>query len=184
MQTLTDEADVQFDDLHPFLGYEDALPETKLPSDAELLISNQAEKFVRLIVLNGKLPSDAYMQAFATEDEYGNLIKPDVPSYKAKQLLKLPEVQSRIKEMRDEVVEWGKTSFEEVEMNLRSIALDAHAKHSDRINATKALSTLRGFDQQPDIGALAGAVINIALPWVPKIVGHGSVIPLDAPVSD
>ena len=51
------------------------------------------------------------------------------------------------------------------------LTLDPHAKHSDRIAATKALCALRGFDEQPEGGQ--GAVINITLPFQPQQLGRG-----------
>lgn len=142
--------------------------------DNELLLSQEAEKFCTLIVLNGFLPSDAYLQAFTREDEFGVLIKPDSPAYQARLLLRLPEVKQRIEEIRDEVIKWGKTSFEECEMNLRRIALDPANKESDRIAATKALSAMRGFDAVPQ-GLLAGATIQISMPFTPNNLGHRPV---------
>lgn len=140
----------------------------------DLLLSNEAEKFCVLIVMHGMLPSEAYTQAFIREDEYGVLVKPDSPAYQAKLLLRLPEIKQRIEEIRDEVVKWGKTSFEECEMNLRRIALNPNNKDSDRIAATKALSAMRGFDAVPE-GLLAGATIQISMPFVPKNLGHKPV---------
>lgn len=142
--------------------------------EGELLLSQEAEKFCLLVVTHGYLPSAAYMQAFSREDEYGVLVKPDSPAYQAKLLLRLPEVKQRIEEMRDEVLTWGKTSFAECEMNLRSIALNPNNKDSDRIAATKALSAMRGFDAVPE-GLLAGATIQISMPFVPKNLGHKPV---------
>lgn len=133
-------------------------------NEGELLLSECSEKFCVLIVMHGMLPSEAYTQAFIREDEYGVLVKPDSPAYQAKLLLRLPEIKQRIEEIRDEVVKWGKTSFEECEMNLRRIALNPNNKDSDRIAATKALSSMRGFDAVPE-GLLAGATIQISMPW-------------------
>ena len=54
-------------------------------------------------------------------------------------------------------------------------ARDAYtAKHSDRINATKALCALRGFDAQPEM--MVGATINISLPFTPQPLGHHRII--------
>ena len=142
--------------------------------EEDLMLSQEAEKFCTLIVLHGFLPSDAYLQAFAREDEFGVLIKPDSPAYQARLLLRLPEVKQRIEEIRDEVIKWGKTSFEECEMNLRRIALDPANKESDRIAATKALSAMRGFDAVPQ-GLLAGATIQISMPFTPNNLGHRPV---------
>jgi hypothetical protein len=164
-----------------FLGYTGEegtghLPDEKAVAaarrDEDLLLSNEAEMFCSLIIFHGKMPSEAYLRAFSTDDEFGNVTKPDSPAFRSRQLLKVHEIKVRIKEMRDEIAEWGKTSFEEVEANLRSIALSPTAKESDRIAATKALSNLRGFDAQPEGGALAGATIVMQMPFIPNNLAH------------
>lgn len=134
--------------------------------DAALLLSNEAELFCTLIVMHGKMPSEAYLQAFTFNDTDGTLIKPEMPAYQSRLLLKQPEVKARIEEIRNEVVQWGKSTVEEVEANYRRIALDPTVKDSDRIAATKALCALRGFDAQPE--SMPGAVIQISLPWTPN----------------
>ena len=138
-----------------------------------LLLSPAAEKFVKLIVLHGMLPSQAYTQAFATEDEFGNLTVPDMPAYQARVLLKLPEVKQAIEAFRAEVREWCKTEVEEVEMSLRRIMLAPDAKHSDKIAAAKSLSALKGFDAQPEF--MQGATVQIVLPFSPQPLGHRPV---------
>lgn len=135
-----------------------------------LLLSPEAERFVTLITLHGKLPSEAYTQAFSREDEYGNLIKPDTPAYQARILLRLPEIKEAIETQRAEIRSWTKTDVSEIEMTHRRIMMDPDAKHSDRIAAGKALSALRGFDVQPEL--LQGASITISLPFAPKALGH------------
>lgn len=159
-----------------FLGFSDAPGGGHLESvadikaarrDADLLLSPEALTFVKLIVLHGLLPSEAYTQAFARKDEYDNIIKPEAPAYQARLLLKLEEVRDAIEEYRSEIREWTKTEACEIEMSYRSIMLDPNAKHSDRVAAGKALATLRGFDAvQP--GLLAGATISINMGWTPK----------------
>ena len=166
-----------------FLGFSDAPGGGHLESvadikaarrDADLLLSPEALTFVKLIVLHGLLPSEAYTQAFARKDEYDNIIKPDSPAYQARLLLKLEEVRDAIEEYRAEIREWTKTEACEIEMSYRSIMLDPNAKHSDRVAAGKALATLRGFDAvQP--GLLAGATISISMPFTPNNLGHRPV---------
>jgi hypothetical protein len=139
--------------------------------DHALLLSEQAEKFCRLIVLFGKLPSEAYELAFSTEVtdiETGEItiIKPDLPAFQSRVLLKQPETKERIDELRKEVREWTKTEVAEVEMAYRSIMLSPVAKDADRIAAGKALAALRGFDVQPELQP--GAQITIQLPFVPQ----------------
>ena len=140
----------------------------EMRADASLLINQQVETFCKEIVLHGRLPSKAYEIAFAVEDvELGQWVKPDNPSWQASKLLKLPEVIERIREIRGEVLAWGgRIERDEVIANLKSIALDPHAKHSDRLAALKQLSQLEGFEKSPD--APAGAVINITLPFMPQ----------------
>lgn len=146
-----------------------------------LLLSPAAEKFVKLIVLHGMLPSQAYTQAFAREDEFGTLIVPDMPAYQARILLKLPEVKQAIEAFRAEVREWCKTEVEEVEMAYRQIMLSPAAKDSDRIAAGKALAALKGYEAAPEM--LQGASITISLPFAPQQLGHRSAI-IDQPVLD
>lgn len=139
--------------------------------DRALLLSEQAEKFCKLIVLFGKLPSEAYELAFSTEVtdlDTGEIkvIKPDLPAYQSRILLKQPETKERIEELRKEVREWTKTEVAEVEMSYRSIMMSPTAKDSDRIAAGKALAALRGFDAQPE--NMPGAQITIQLPFVPQ----------------
>ena len=150
-----------------------------------LLLSPAAEKFVKLIVLHGMLPSQAYTQAFATEDEFGNLTVPDMPAYQARVLLKLPEVKQAIEAFKAEVREWCKTEVEEVEMSYRQIMLSPNAKDSDRIAAGKALAALKGYEAVPEM--LQGASITIALPFAPQQLGHRPAViehePLDKSVT-
>lgn len=147
--------------------------------DHALLLSEQAEKFCRLIVLHGKLPSEAYELAFSREvTEYNDanqpvltVIKPDLPAFQSRVLLRQPETKERIEELRREIRDWTKTEVAEVEMSYRSIMLDPQCKDSDRIAAGKALSALRGFDVQPDL--MPGAQITIQLPFMPeKLTSH------------
>ena len=133
--------------------------------ESPLLLSNEVEMFVTLIVMHGMLPSTAYTQAFTKEVD-GDVIKPDLPSHYARRLCGTLEVEQRIQEVRDEVVQWGQTSFEEVEMNLRSIALNPMTKDSDRIAASKSLAALRNFGAQE--GGMVGGTINIVLPFSPN----------------
>lgn len=151
----------------------------ELRADASLLINQQVEIFCREIVLHGRLPSRAYELAFAIEDvELGTWVKPDNPSWQASKLLRLPEVIARIREIRDEVISWGgKIEREELISNLRSIALDPHAKHSDRLAATKQLSQMEGFEKQPDTGP--GQTIQIVLPFQPQQLRTISGVTLD-----
>ena len=98
------------------------------------------------------------------------MIKPDMPAYQSRVLLRQPEVKARIEEIRNEILQWGKSTIEEVEANYRRIALDPTVKHADRIAATKALCALRGFDAQPE--NLPGMTINISLPFTPQPLGQ------------
>lgn len=175
------EVDLNFDEM--FLGFSPEIGGGHLATQADvaaaraeeedeaLLLSNEAELFCKLIIMHGQMPSEAYTHAFSVEDldRPGQFIKPDLPAYRSRLLLRQPEVKARIQQIRDEVVQWGKVTVEEVEANYRRIALDPTVKHSDRIAATKALCALRGFDAQP--GNVPGAVININLPFVPKQLG-------------
>ena len=145
--------------------------------DEALLLSNEAEMFCKLIVMHGFMPSDAYTQAFSERDENNELIKPNLPAFQSRALLRQPEVKARIEEIRNEVVQWGRTSVEEVEANYRRIALDPTAKHADRINATKALCALRGFDAQQE--NMPGMTINISLPFTPQPLGQHRIIEHD-----
>lgn len=147
-----------------------------------LMLSPAAEKFVKLIVLHGMLPSQAYTQAFAREDEFGTLIVPDMPAYQARILLKLPEVKQAIEAFRAEVREWCKTEVEEVEMAYRQIMLSPAAKDSDRIAAGKALAALKGYEAAPEM--LQGAQLVIQLPWTPQDLSHKAPVIIDQPVLD
>lgn len=146
--------------------------------DHALILSDEAEKFCRLITLHGKLPSEAYELAFSREvTEYDDqnqprltYIKPDLPAYQSRVLLRQPEVKERIEQVRAEIREWSKTEISEVEHNLRSIAFSPSVKDSDRIAATKQLSALRGFDVQPEL--LPGAQIILNLPFTPQTLGR------------
>lgn len=171
--TTETKTELSFDDL--FLNAPSHLEEyvekrelREMRADASLLINQQVETFCREIVLHGRLPSKAYEIAFTIEDtELGQWVKPDNPSWQASKLLKLPEVIARIRELRDEVVSWGgRIERDEVIANLKSIALDPYAKHSDRLAALKQLSQLEGFERQPD--AAPGATIQIVLPFAPQ----------------
>lgn len=170
-----------------YLGFEADKPGGKhLTSEADvrkareeeddrcLLLSDEAEKFCKLIVVFGRLPSDAYELAFSREiTEYDDnnqprliIEKPDMPAYQSRVMLKQIEIKERIEQLRKEVREWTKTEVAEVEMAYRSIMLSATAKDTDRIAAGKALSALRGFDAQPEL--MQGAQILIQLPFTPN----------------
>lgn len=168
-----------------FLGYEDKpggdhletakdVVAARKAEDGPLLLSNEAEKFCIFIVHHGYMPSEAYDQAFSTRDENNMLIRPNLPAYSSRMLLKQPEVRERIEEIRAEIRTWGKTTVEEVEANYRRIALNPDTKDSDRVAATKALCALRGFDAQPDNAP--GTTININLPFTPQALGNHRVI--------
>lgn len=177
------EVALNFDEI--FLGFTDEVGGTHLTTPADvrlardeeedkaLLLSNEAEQFCLLVVHHGFMPSDAYANAFIKTDDAGLMVKPDMPAYQSRLLLKQPEVKARIEEIRAEIRTWGKTTVEEVEMNYRRIALSPEVKDSDRIAATKALCALRGFDAQPN--SVPGAVINITLPFQPQQLGLGRV---------
>jgi hypothetical protein len=155
-------------------GHINSMAEAK---DEDRVLSNEAVKFCKLIILYGMLPSEAYNQAFSTIDEYGNVTKPDIPAYQSRQLLKLPEIIAEIATLRAEIREWSKTEVAEIENNLRSIAFNTSEKTSDRVAATKAISALRGFDAQPENGGFNG-IIQINMPFTPKQLnsGHAPVI--------
>ena len=137
-------------------------------ADNALLLTQQCEIFCREVVLNGRLPTKAYELAFSVEDEeLGKWVKPDNPSWEASKLLRLPEVIGRIKEIRDEMISWGgKIQREEVIANLRSIAFDPHAKHSDRLAASKQLAQMEAMERAPDVPQ--GQTLVIQLPFAPN----------------
>ena len=137
----------------------------RIAEDSPLLISNEAELFCNLIVMHGMLPSAAYVQAFTKEVD-GQVIKPDLPSHSARRLLTTLEVKQRIQELRDEVVAWSKTTYEDIEQGFRSIALAPTVKDSDRISALKALAQMKGFGNVD--GAGVGGTIVISLPFSPN----------------
>ena len=185
MQTENETEVLNFDQM--FLGFEEDAPggahlatvkdialARKEEEDSALLLSNEAELFCKLIVMHGMLPSEAYLQAFSKRGDDNELIRPDLPAYHSRVLLRQIEVKARIEEIRNEILLWGKTSLEEVENNYRRIALNIEAKDSDRINATKALCALRGFDAQPEM--MSGATITINLPFTPQQLGQHRVI--------
>jgi hypothetical protein len=172
--------ELTFDDMYLNAPEPEAKRELReMRADNSLLLTQQMEMFVAEIVLHGRTPMLAYERAFAVEDrELGTWVKPDNPSWEASRLLKLPEVIGRIKEIRDMVVlNAGLLSREEVINNLRSIALDPHAKHSDRLSASKQLSQLEGYEKAPDVAA--GGNITINLPWVPNELKTVSGVTLD-----
>jgi len=183
-ETKTKE-ELNFDEM--YLGYGDnegghitsIKSERAGEEDGELLLSPEAIRFCKLVVIYGMLPSEAYSQAFAVADEFGVLTVPELPSYQSRQLLKLAEVKSEIKTLRTEIREWSKTEVEEVELNLRRIAFSESEKTSDRLTATKALSNLRGFDAQPDMSG-AGANISFILPFQPKNLSPSKNVTLDS----
>jgi len=184
-------ATLNFDDI--YLGHGTELGATHLETqkdvqlarieeDSPLLLSNEAELFCTLIVLHGQLPSEAYMQAF-TKQVDGQVIKPDMPAYLSKKLLATLEVKSRIAELRDEIVEWGKTTFEELESNLRRIALSPDVKDSDRIAASKTLAGMKGFG---NVDGNQGGTLIINLPFTPNNltpVQKGVTIDVDMGIS-
>ena len=147
--------------------------------DHMLVLSEQAEKFCKLIVIFGKLPSDAYELAFSTEvtdTDTGEIfvVKPDMPAYQSRVLLRQSEVTTRIEQMKAEVRLWTKSEVAEVEMTYRSIMLNPGAKDTDRVAAGKALSALRGFDAQPEL--MPGATIQITMPFIPQQLTSHRVI--------
>ena len=162
------ETEETFDSL--FLNAPDTEREVRLMrADNELLLSPQVEQFCQEVVLFSRLPLRAYIIAFSTYDEERMIwIKPDHPGFEASRLLRLPEVVGRIKELRDMVIaHGGMIKREELISNLRSIAFDPDAKHSDRLSATKQLSQLEGFEKQPD-QTTGGNVIVMNLPFTPN----------------
>jgi hypothetical protein len=137
----------------------------RIAEESPLLLSNEAEMFCNLIVMHGMLPSVAYTQAFTKEVD-GDVIKPDLPSFSARRLIGTLEVKQRIQELRDEVTEWGKTTYEDIEQGFRSIALAPTVKDSDRISALKALAQMKGFGNVD--GAGVGGTIVIQFPFAPQ----------------
>ena len=140
----------------------------EMRADASLLINQQVETFCRELVLNGRIPTKAYEIAFSVEDvELGQWVKPDNPSWQASKLLKLPEVIERIREIRDELIHYGgMIERGEVIANLKSIAFDPHAKHSDRLAASKQLAQMEAMERQVDMPQ--GSTIVIQLPFAPQ----------------
>jgi hypothetical protein len=154
----------------------------EMRAENELLLSQQAENFCREIVLHGRLPTKAYELAFAVEEvETGRWIRPDNPGWNASRLLRTPEIIGRIKEIRDEVISWGgQIDRAEVIANLRSIAFNPDAKHSDRLTATKQLAQMEAMERQPDIQQGQALIINI--PFQPnqlRTIGSGSTLDND-----
>ena len=137
----------------------------RIAEDSPLLISNEAERFCTLIVMHGMLPSAAYTQAFTKEVD-GQVIVPDLPSHSARKLCGTLEIKQRIQELRDEVAQWSKTTYEDIEQGFRSIALAPTVKDSDRISALKALAQMKGFGNVD--GAGVGGTIVISLPFAPQ----------------
>lgn len=161
------ETEETFDNL--FLNAPETEREVRvMRADNELLLSVQAEQFCQEIVLHGRLPLKAYIVAFSTYDEEGlRWIKPDHPGFEASRLLRLPEIVGRCKELRDMVVmHGGMIQREEIIANLKSIAFDPDAKHSDRLSASKQLAQMEAMEKQPDVQQ--GANIVIQLPFIPQ----------------
>jgi len=170
------------DEIKTFLSEPQSSGELQtMRNDAVLLLSDQSEAFCREIVLFGRIPSLAYELAFAFKDEMtGQMIKPEAASYRAAQLLRTPEVVERIKELRNEILEWHKTPREEVLMQLRSIALDPDAKHSDKLAALKQLAAAEGYNVEKELPQGASIVIN--MPFAVKQLGQptGEVIDVES----
>ena len=173
MQTETKtDTELSFDEM-----FKDVLmnaPETEreariMRADNELLLSPEVEQFCQEVVLHGRLPLKAYIVAFSTYDEIElRWIKPDHPGFEASRLLRLPEVIGRIKELRDMVViHGGMIEREEIIANLKSIAFDPDAKHSDRLAASKQIAQMEAMERAPDVQA-GGASLTLVLPFVPQ----------------
>ena len=184
MKTMSDETELDFDPetFEPLLNAPPAENKRELRmmrADNALLLTQQTEQFVVEIVMHGRTPQKAYEVAFAVEDtELGTWVKPDAPAWKAAQLLKQPEVIGRIREVRDMIVlTAGLLSREEIIQNLRSIALDPHAKHADRLAASKQLSQLEGYEKQGD--APQGQTLILQLPFSPNQLKTVSGVTLD-----
>lgn len=136
-----------------------------------LILTNQAETFCRQVVLFGALPTLAYEYAFATEGPNGEVVKPDDATLHAKELLTVPEIGQRIKELRDEVINYGgQVMREEVLGSLKRTMLDPTTKKTDSISAAKVINQMEGFEKQPDI--LAGKTIVINMPFTPQPLGR------------
>lgn len=147
----------------------------ELRQDADLLLTQPAETFCRMIVLFGKLPIDAYEIAYATEETYFDealgmemkrWIKPQHPAYLASELVKKRDVIDYIKMLRAQVIEYGKIERAEVIQSLKAITLDPGAKNTDKIAAANSLSKLEGFNKEQDTGQ--GGSLTIVMPWVPQ----------------
>jgi hypothetical protein len=152
---------ISFDDLY-LSAPDDKTEMVEMRGDASLLLSDQAEAFCRELILFGRIPSEAYELAFMVKDcETGQLIKPDAAGYKASKLLKNPEVAERIRELRNEILDWYKMPREEMLMALRAIALNPDAKHSDRLTALKQISQAEGYNMEKDIPQGAQIIINM-----------------------
>lgn len=164
METNTEET---FDSL--YLNAPDTAREVRLMrADNELLLSPEVEQFCQEVVLHGRLPLKAYVVAFSTyDDERMIWIKPDHPGFEASRLLRLPEVIGRIKELRDMVViHGGMIEREEIIANLKSIAFDPDAKHSDRLAASKQIAQMEAMERAPDVQQ--GTSIVLQLPFMPQ----------------
>lgn len=166
------EKSFSFDEL--YLSPPDSRDElVEMREHASLLLSDQAEAFCREIILFGRTPTMAYELAFMIQDvDTGQMIKPDAAGYKAAKLLKNPDVAARIKELRNEILDWYKMPREEMLMQLRSIALNPDAKNSDRLAALKQISQAEGYNIEKELPQGAQIVIN--MPFAVKSLGGGA----------
>ena len=96
-----------------------------------------------LAIVEGKTQADAYRSAYNTK------AKPESIHVSASQLMADPKISIRVAELRRELEEaslW--TRLDSVKV-LSEIAKgqDPEAKPADRVNATKALNTMHGWDK-------------------------------------
>lgn len=105
-------------------------------------LTSKQEHFARLVA-EGNSQADAYRGAFNSKG------KPESVQVAASKLMADPKVALRVKTLKDELAEkslWSRLDSVQV---LSEIAKghDPEAKPSDRVNATKALNQMHGWDK-------------------------------------
>lgn len=161
-------ADFDTEHMVPYLT-PDLTPREKmvLRGDANLLLSEKANEFVRQIVQLGRLPSEAYERAFSVLDtDTGEWVKPDHCAYQSALLLRNPDVLERVKEEREAIKMFGTIEREELILTLKGIALDPSLKPADRIAASAQLTRMEGLNKEQDVAP--GGTIVIQLPFTPQ----------------
>lgn len=105
-------------------------------------LTPKQEKFA-LLVAEGITQADAYRQAYDTK------AKPETIHSKASILMADGKIRSRVDELKQELREKSLWSRIDSILVLAEIAkgADPEAKPTDRVNATKALNTMHGWDK-------------------------------------